>query len=147
MAAYIRAAVALAAIPAAFVLARFMPRAAARAPPSLSGRWRCSSPCEVFEPELFLYFLTPALALFPISASRLPLVAAGRGRCVLAFWLTYWFHVAIRAEWSLWLILLAQLALLAGSPFPGGPRTGGDTETGAGRTLDGKERDGVLVKR
>jgi hypothetical protein len=74
----------------------------------------------VFEPELVPYFLAPTLALMAVSASRAPwwrLLATG----ALAVWLNWWLHFAVDERWSAWLILIAQLALLAwlGRPSPG----------------------------
>ena len=118
VAAYVRAGVAIATIPAAIVLARFLPPSRRQGAGLVVWTLALLFAFRVFEPELFPYFMAPALALFPISASRLPwwrLVAA----CCLSVWLTYWLHVAIRAEWSLWLILVTQLCLLGWLAFPG----------------------------
>ena len=121
VAAYVRAGVAIATIPAAIVLARFLPPSRRQGAALVVWTLALLFAFRVFEPELFPYFMAPALALFPISASRLPwwrLVAA----CCLSVWLTYWLHVAIRAEWSLWLILVTQLCLLGWLAFPGRQR-------------------------
>ncbi|HEX3981585.1 MAG TPA: hypothetical protein VHW93_10180, partial [Acidimicrobiales bacterium] len=118
VAAYVRAGVALVAIPAAVILARFVPPSRRQGAAVVVWTLALLFSFRVFEPELFPYFMAPTLALFPIGASRLPwwrLVSVS----VLAVWITYWLHVAIRAEWSLWLILVAQLCLLGGLSFPG----------------------------
>jgi hypothetical protein len=117
VAAYIRSAVALAAIPAAIVLARFLPK---------SGRQRAAIVVwtvamlfafRVAEPELFPYFVAPTLVLAPISAARLPWWRLA-SVCALAVWLNWYLHVAVQAKWSLWLILVAQLGLLGWLAFP-----------------------------
>jgi hypothetical protein len=75
----------------------------------------------VLEPELFPYFMAPTLALAPIGAARRPWWRLGSAG-VLAVWLTWWLHKAVRAEWSLWLILVAQLVLLGWLAYPGRAR-------------------------
>ena len=118
VAAYVRAGVALIAIPAALILARFVPPSRRQGAAVVVWTLALLFSFRVFEPELFPYFMAPTLALFPIGAARLPwwrLVSVS----VLTVWITYWLHVAIRAEWSLWLILVAQLCLLGGLSFPG----------------------------
>ncbi|MBV8463574.1 MAG: hypothetical protein JO368_09790 [Acidimicrobiales bacterium] len=118
VAAYIRAGVALAAIPAAILLARFLPTSRRQGAALVVWTVALLFALRIFEPELFPYFMAPSLALFPISASRLPwwrLAAV----CLLSVWLNYWLHVAVRAEWSLWLLLFAQVCLLGGLAFPG----------------------------
>ncbi|MGA8724874.1 MAG: hypothetical protein WB565_07515 [Acidimicrobiales bacterium] len=122
VAAYVRAAVALAAIPAAVVLVRFLPRSRRGGAALVLWTLAALFTLRVFEPELFPYFLAPALAVFPISASRLTWWRLGAA-CLLAVWLNYWLHVAVRAEWSLWLILVAQLCALAWLSFPGRGRS------------------------
>jgi hypothetical protein len=118
VAAYVRATVALVAIPAAILLARFMPRSRRRGATLVLWALAILFTLRVFEPELFPYFLGPALALFPVAASRLPWWRLGAA-CLLAIWLNYWLHVAIRAEWSLWFVLVSQLCVLAWLSFPG----------------------------
>ena len=72
VAAYIRSAVALAAIPAAIVLARFLPTSRRQGAALVVWTVAMLFALRVFEPELFPYFLAPTLALAPISAARLP---------------------------------------------------------------------------
>jgi hypothetical protein len=118
VAAYIRSAVALVAIPAAIVLARFLPKSRRQGTALVVWTVALLFAFRVAEPELFPYFLAPTLALAPISAARLPwwrLVSV----CALAVWLTWWLHVAVQAKWSLWLILVAQLCLFGWLAFPG----------------------------
>jgi hypothetical protein len=125
VAAYIRSAVALLAIPAAIVLARVLPRSRRTGAALVLWTLAVLFTFRIFEPELFPYFLAPALALFPIAAARLPwwrLAAAS----LLVVWLTYWLHVAIKAEWGLWLILIAQFCLLGWLAFPGRSRPPSD---------------------
>ena len=118
VAAYIRAAIALAAIPAAIVLARFLP--ASRRQGAALVVWSVAMlfALRVFEPELFPYFMASTLALAPISAARLPWWRLA-SVCALAVWLTWWLHIAIQAKWSLWLILVAQLCLFGWLAYPG----------------------------
>ncbi len=71
----------------------------------------------VFEAELVPYFLAPALALFPLSASRGPWWRLA-GACALAIWLTWWAHVPVEARWTVWLALIAQLAVLGWLAWP-----------------------------
>ena len=118
VAAFIRSAIALAAIPAAIVLARFLPPSRRQGAALVVWTVAMLFALRVFEPELFPYFMASTLALAPISAARLPwwrLASVG----ALAVWLTWWLHIAIQAKWSLWLILLAQLACSGGWPIPG----------------------------
>ncbi len=115
--AFIRALVALSAIPAAIVLARILPKhSGARAEIVL---WTLALlfTLRVCEPELVPYFLAPSLALFPLCASKARwsrLVAAS----VLAVWLNWWLHDAVDARWLLWFFLVAQLAALSWLAFP-----------------------------
>ena len=80
------------------------------------------------EPELFPYFLAPTLALAAVSAAGLSwwrLIAT----CLAAVWLNWWVHIAVDARWSLWLILIGQLAVLGWLGWPAGLRSsGGDGE-------------------
>ncbi len=99
----------------------------------------------VCEPELFPYFLAPALALLPISAARLPWWRLAAVRA-LAFWLTWWLHIAVQAKWSLWLILVAQLGLMAGLAFPGRPGRSRDEPATEDRQGVRKQSDRVLVR-
>ena len=118
VAAYIRSAVALVAIPAAIVLARYLP--ASRRQGAALVVWTVAMlfALRAFEPELFPYFLAPTLALAPISGARLPWWRLGSA-CALAVWLTWWLHIAIDAKWSLFLILVGQLCLLGWLTYPG----------------------------
>jgi hypothetical protein len=121
VAAYIRSGVALLAIPAAIVLARLLPRSRRAGAALVLWTLGVLFALRIFEPELFPYFLAPALAMFPISAARLPwwrLAAVS----LFAVWLTYWLHVAVKAEWGLWLILISQFCLLGLLAFPGRSR-------------------------
>jgi hypothetical protein len=121
VAAYVRAGVAIAAIPVAVVLARFLPKSRRQGAALVIWTIALLFSFRVFEPELFPYFLAPTLALFPIAASRLPWWRLGAA-CLLAIWLNYWLHVAVKAEWSLWLILIGQLGVLGWLTFPGRAR-------------------------
>ncbi len=146
VAAYIRSAVALAAIPAAIVLARFLPQSRRRGAALVVWTVAMVFALRVLEPELFPYFLAPTLALLPISAARLPwwrLAAVG----ALAIWLNWWLHVAIQAKWSLWLILIAQLCLLGWLAFPGRPGQSRDVRTRPARPRAQERPDRVLVNR
>ena len=146
VAAYIRSAVALAAIPAAIVLARFLPQSRRRGAALVIWTVGILFALRVLEPELFPYFMAPTLALLPISAARLPwwrLAAV----CVLAIWLNWWLHVAIQAKWSLWLILVAQLCLLGWLAFPGRPGQSRDVPAKPTRPRAREKPDRVLVDR
>jgi hypothetical protein len=117
IAAFIRAVVALAAIPAALFLARTMRRL--DSDPANVVVWILALlfALRVFEPELIPYFLGPFLALLPISASRAPWWRF-LATCALAVWVTWWLHFAVQARWSSWLILIAQVAVLVGLALP-----------------------------
>ncbi len=115
--AFIRVLVALLSIPAALVLAKIVPTDRRAAANLVVWVIAVLFACRVFEPELVPYFLAPTLALLPISAVRAPWWRFG-GACVLAVWLNWWVHVAVQARWSLWLILIAQLAVLGWLSFP-----------------------------
>jgi hypothetical protein len=117
-AALIRVLVALASIPVALVLARILPADRREAAHLVAWIVAALFALRVFEPELVPYFLAPTLALFPISASR-----ASQWRfvavCAVAIWLNWWVHVAVDERWSLWLLLIGQLAVLGWLSFPG----------------------------
>jgi hypothetical protein len=118
VASLIRGLVALAAVPAAIVVARTLPESRRAAANLVLWTLGVLFTLRVAEPELVPYFLAPALALMTISASRTPwwrLVATG----ALAVWLTWWLHFAIEARWSAWLILVGQLAVLLWLGWPG----------------------------
>ena len=133
VAAYIRSAVALAAIPAAIVLARFLPRSRRQGAALVVWTVAMLFALRVFEPELFPYFMASTLALAPISAARLPWWRLA-SVCALAVWLTWWLHIAIQAKWSLWLILVAQLCLFGWLAYPGrDPRSGTERVSSAKR--------------
>jgi hypothetical protein len=117
VAASVRGIIALAAIPAAVVLARFLPEDRRAAANLIVWILALLFALRAFEPELPTYFLAPALALPAISASqrswwRLASVS------VLAIWLTWWLHDPVQARWSQWLFLLAQLAVLGWLAMP-----------------------------
>jgi hypothetical protein len=121
VAAYFRSGVAIAAIPAAIILARFLPRSRRRGAALVVWTIAVLFALRVLEPELFPYFLAPTLALAPISAARLRwwrLCSA----CALSIWITSQLHDPIKAKWSLWLILVAQLCALGWLTFPGRDR-------------------------
>ncbi len=118
VAAYFRSGVALVSIPAAIVLARFLPASRRRGAALVIWSVAMLFALRVVEPELFPYFLAPTLALAPVSAAGRPwwrLVSVG----LLAIWLTWWLHIAVKAEWSLWLILVGQLCVLGWLAYPG----------------------------
>ena len=140
VAAYIRSAVALAAIPAAIVLARFLPRSRRQGAALVVWTVAMLFALRVFEPELFPYFLASTLALAPISAARLPWWRLA-SVCALAVWLTWWLHIAIQAKWSLWLILVAQLCLLGWLAYPGRSR---DSATERGPSAEHRHVDPLI---
>lgn len=145
VAAYIRSAVALAAIPAAIVLARFLPRSRRQGAALVIWTVAMLFALRVCEPELFAYFMAPTLALTPVCAARLPW---WRLACVgaVAIWLTWWLHIAIQARWSLWLILVAQLCVLGWLAYPGRSSRSRDEPVKEGRSpVQKKEADRVLV--
>lgn len=115
--AFLRAAVALLAVPAALVFARYRPKGRGRTVGLLV--WIVASlfALRVFEPELVPYFLAPTVALLPVSAAHRPWWRLGL-TVALAVWLTWWLHVAIHERWSLWLLLLGQLAVVCWLGFP-----------------------------
>jgi hypothetical protein len=145
VAAYIRLAVALAAIPGALLLARYLPKSRRQGAAIVVWTVAVLFALRVCEPELFPYFMAPALALLPISAARRPwwrLAAV----CALGVWLTWWLHFAVQAKWSLWLILVAQLGLMAGLAFPGRPGRSRDEPATEGRQGIRKQSERVLVR-
>ncbi|MFZ0667616.1 MAG: hypothetical protein WAM97_17840 [Acidimicrobiales bacterium] len=147
VAAYFRSGVALAAIPAAFVLARFLPSSKRRGAALVIWTVALLFSLRVVEPELFPYFMAPTLALLPVSAASLPWWRLGAASA-LAVWLTWWLHVAIKGEWSLWLILVSQLLVLSWLAFPGRPDRNNDTDQKTQHAAPGKaQRDRALVNR
>jgi hypothetical protein len=120
VASFIRVVIAAAAIPAALVLFRRLPRDARARANLILWTLGVLFALRVAEPELVPYFLAPTLALLPICAARRPWwrLIATTG---LALWLNWWVHVAVQARWSLWLILIAQLAVLGWLAWPQGP--------------------------
>jgi len=146
VAAYIRSAVALVAIPAAIVLARFLPRSRSREAALVIWTIAMIFALRVLEPELFPYFLAPTLALVAVSAALLPWWRLA-SVSALAIWLTWWLHVAIDARWSLWLILVAQLGLLGWLAFPGSRRLAHDEDSRPAPSQARKQPDRVIVSR
>jgi hypothetical protein len=123
--AFIRALVVLLAIPAAIIVARHLPRSRRTAANLVVWTLAALLALRVFEPQLVTYFLAPVLALMPVSASRGPwwrLIAT----CLAAVWLNWWVHIAVDARWSLWLILIGQLAVLGWLGWPAGLRSSGN---------------------
>ena len=118
VAALFRGLIALCAIPAAAVLARWLPENRRSAANVVVWTLGLLFALRVLEPELVPYFLAPALALQAISAGRAPWWRLG-ATCALALWLNWWLHVAVDARWSAWVILMAQLAALAWLGRPG----------------------------
>jgi hypothetical protein len=122
--AFIRALVVLLAVPAAIIVARHLPRSRRTGANLVVWTLGALFALRVFEPQLVTYFLAPALALMPVSASRGPwwrLIAT----CLAAVWLNWWVHIAVDARWSLWLILIGQLAVLGWLGWPAGLRSSG----------------------
>ena len=104
VAAFIRALVALAAIPAVFLVVRSLRRADIDLANVVVWTLGLLFGLRVFEPELVPYFLCPALALLAISAARAPwwrFIAT----CVLALWVNWWLKIPIQARWLEWLVL------------------------------------------
>jgi hypothetical protein len=115
--AFVRALIALAAIPAALTLRRFLPRSSEDAANAIVWTVAVLFALRVFEPELLPYFMAPALALLVVSAARHSpwrLAAA----CLLAVWLNWWDHFAVDARWSMWFLLVGQLGLLGWLGWP-----------------------------
>jgi hypothetical protein len=121
VAAFIRAAIALAAIPAAMALARLLPSSRRQGAALVVWTLAMLFGLRILEPELFPYFMASTLALAPISAARLPWWRLA-SVCALAVWLTWWLHIAVQAKWSLWIILVAQFCLLGWLAYPGRER-------------------------
>ena len=116
--AFVRLLIALAAIPAAVLVAHALPKDRRRTAANLVV-WTVAVlfALRAFEPELTNYFLAPALALSALSASRAPwwrLLSA----CLASLWLTWWLHDPMGGRWSEWLLLLAQLSLLVWLAWP-----------------------------
>jgi hypothetical protein len=146
VAAYFRSGVALAAIPAAIILARYLPQSRRQGAALVVWTVGIVFALRVLEPELFPYFVAPTLALLPISGARLPWWRLG-AVCSLVIWLTWWLHIAIQAKWSLWLILIAQLCLLGWLAFPGRPGQNRDVQAKPARPRAQEQPDRVLVNR
>ena len=146
VAAYIRLAVALAAIPAALILARFLPKSRRRGAALVMWAVAVLFALRVFEPELFPYFLAPALALAPLSAARRPWWRLGTV-AALAIWLTWWLHFALHARWSMWLLLAGQLCVLGALAYPGRPSANPDGLEGDSDTRTATRPDRALVNR
>ncbi len=146
VAAYIRSGTALAAVPAAFILARFLPESRRAGAALVVWSVAMLFALRVLEPELFPYFLAPTLALAPIGAARLPWWRLG-AVCALAIWLTWWLHIAIQAKWSLWLILVSQFCVLGWLAYPGRPPPGRDVQVKATRPGIREKPDRVLINR
>jgi hypothetical protein len=117
VAAFLRAAVALVAVPVGIVVARHLPRDVPRATNVVVWTVAVLFSLRVVEPELVPYFLAPALALAAVAAARARWIRLGAA-CALAVWLNWWLHVAVDARWSLWLLLAAQLAVLLWLAWP-----------------------------
>jgi len=125
--AFIRVVVALAAIPAAFVLARLLPEDKKASADIVLWTLALLFALRVCEPELLPYFLAPTLALFPISASRGPWWRLA-GASVLAVWLNWWLHDPVQGRWLEWLFLIAQLAALGWLGWPSSSLEAGDAK-------------------
>jgi hypothetical protein len=115
--AFIRLLIALAAVPAALVLRKLLPESKIPAGNSVLWVLGLLFMLRAAEPELVPYFLAPALALMALSAARAAWWRLG-ATAALAVWLNWWLHVPIEARWSYWILLLAQLAVLAWLSFP-----------------------------
>lgn len=112
-----RLCVALASVPAALVMARFVPEDRRVAMNLVVWVLGVLFMLRVVEPEIVPYYLAPPLALLVLSAGGRPwwrLGAAG----LLALFLTWWLHFALHGRWSSWLILVGQLVVLAALGFP-----------------------------
>jgi hypothetical protein len=117
----IRGIVALASIPAALIVARRLPGDRQGAANLVVWALGALLALRVLEPELVPYFLAPALALGPVSASRaswwrLALTCAG------AVWLTWWLHAPTFGRWLPWLFLVAQLCVFGWLAYPRKPQ-------------------------
>jgi hypothetical protein len=113
----IRAVVALAAIPAALIVARRLPGDREGAANLVIWALGALLALRVLEPELVPYFLAPALALAPVSASRSPWWRLAPA-CAGAVWLTWWLHAPTFGRLLPWLLLVAQLCVLGWLAFP-----------------------------
>jgi hypothetical protein len=119
--AIVRAIVAFTAIPAALIVARRLPGDRQGAANLVVWALAVLFALRVLEPELVPYFLAPALALGPISASRgawWRLAAT----CAGAVWLTWWLHAPTQGRWLPWLLLVAQLCVLGWLALPRTPQ-------------------------
>jgi hypothetical protein len=117
----IRGVVALIAIPVALIVVRILPGDRQGAANLLVWVLAGLLALRVLEPELVPYFLAPALALAPISASRGPWWRLGT-TCAGAVWLNWWLHAPIQARWLPWLFLVAQLCVLGWLSLPRTPQ-------------------------
>ena len=81
VASFVRAAIALAAVPAALVVARHLPRGQVARANLVLWTLAVLFALRVAEPELVPYFLAPPLALFALDAAPPAVVAARRRRC------------------------------------------------------------------
>jgi hypothetical protein len=115
--AFVRGLIVLAAVPAALVLRRSLPASPETTANMVIWTVAVLFSLRVFEPELVPYFLAPALALLPLSAARGSWWRLGAA-CLVAVWLNWWVHVAVNARWSLWLVLIGQLAVLCWLGWP-----------------------------
>lgn len=134
--AFIRLLIALAAIPGAVVVARMLPKNRRVRANLIVWTLALLFALRAFEPELAAYFLAPALALPAISASRAPWWRLAC-TCVASLWLTYWLHAPMRARWSEWLLLLAQLCVLGWLAMPRNLRS---ADQGVNTTADKSAR-------
>ena len=117
----VRGLIALAAIPAAVLVARKLPEDRRAAAGLVVWTLALLFALRAFEPELPTYFLAPALALPAISASQKPWWRLA-STCAAAIWVTQWLHDPVRARWSEWLLLLAQLGVIGWLAMPRPPR-------------------------
>ncbi len=129
---YIRSLVALAAIPAALVLAHYLPTSRRDAANLVIWVVAALFALRVFEPQLVPYFVAPTLALLPISASRGPWWRL-LGTCALAIWLNWWLHSPVQGRWSQWLVIIAQLCVLGWLAFPQRRRRSDERDSDEGR--------------
>jgi hypothetical protein len=136
VAALVRGLIALAAVPAAVVVARVIPEDRRAAANLIVWVLALLFALRAFEPELPTYFLAPALALPALSASQRSwwrLVSTS----VVAVWLTWWLHDPVQARWSQWLFLLAQLGVLGWLAMPPRPKLSDETDENAVKKLLG----------
>jgi hypothetical protein len=127
-ASFVRGLIALAAIPAAVVVARILPEDRRAAANLVVWVLALLFALRAFEPELPTYFLAPALALPAISASQKPWWRLAC-TCAGAIWLTWWLHEPVQARWSQWLFLLAQLGVLGWLAMPRRRRPSADLKS------------------